>query len=170
MFEVGSYIVCGHHGVCKVEEIGPLKMNNSSEGKQYYTLSQVYSKGGMVYVPVDNDKIVMRPVLSSEEAEQLISEITSAEEIHAANVRQEEAAYKEAIRSCDNKEWVKVIKTLYHKKQMRNAIGKRATSSDERNLHAAEEQLHGELAVALGMTKSEVVAYILKKIGMEATK
>ena len=43
MFEIGTYIVCGQHGVCRVEDIGKLKLSEASGNKDYYTLSQVYS-------------------------------------------------------------------------------------------------------------------------------
>lgn len=41
MFEIGTYIVCGQHGVCRVEDIGKLKLSEASGNKDYYTLSQV---------------------------------------------------------------------------------------------------------------------------------
>lgn len=63
MFEIGTYIVCGQHGVCRVEDIGKLKLSEASGNKDYYTLSQVYSRGGVLYVPADSDKIIMRPVI-----------------------------------------------------------------------------------------------------------
>ncbi len=58
MFEIGTYIVCGQHGVCRVEDIGKLKLSEASGSKDYYTLSQVYSRGGVLYVPADSDKII----------------------------------------------------------------------------------------------------------------
>ena len=39
------------------------------------------------------------------------------------------------------------------------------TAGDERCLHAAQENLFGELAVSLGIEKSEVESYIRKKRG-----
>lgn len=48
MFEIGTYIVCGQHGVCRVEDIGKLKLSEASGNKDYYTLSQVYSRGGRI--------------------------------------------------------------------------------------------------------------------------
>ena len=75
MFETGTYIICGQHGVCRVEDMGPLKLTEASKDRVYYTLSQVYSQGGVIYVPADSDKIIMRPVISRKEAEKLIDEM-----------------------------------------------------------------------------------------------
>jgi len=164
MFEIGTCIICGQHGVCRVEAIGPLKLYDSSMERNYYTLSPLYSKGGVTYVPADTDKIVMRKVISKEEAEKLIEEIEEMEELGIENEKRRDEVFKRALRTCDNKEWVKIIKTLYLRRQVRIAQGKKVTASDERYLKAAEDSLYGELAVALGMQKNEVGKYILKRI------
>ena len=89
MFETGAYIVCGQHGVCRVESIGPIRLEEASAGKDYYTLSPLYSKGGVIYVPADSEKIIMRYVISRQEAEQLIGEIDGMDMIPIDNERPE---------------------------------------------------------------------------------
>ena len=49
-----------------------------------------------------------------------------------------EELYKEALKKCDCKEWIKIIKTLYLRKQERLAEGKKAVSIDEKYLHIVE--------------------------------
>lgn len=164
MFEIGTYIVCGQHGVCKVEAIGPLKLSEAAKDRPYYTLSQIYSKGGITYAPADSDKIIMREVITKEEAEALIDEMESMDVLWIESEKRREDTFKTALRTCDNREWVKIIKTLYQRKQARLAQGKKVTASDERFLRAAEENLYGELAVALQMPKDEVEEYIIQKI------
>ena len=116
MFVVGEYIVYGTTGVCKVEEIGPMQMMGPSKDKLYYTLAPLYSKGSKVFIPVDNEKVVMRPVLTKEEAEELVNEIPSIELLWVADEKSREDIYKTALRSCEPKEWIKIIKTLYLRK------------------------------------------------------
>ena len=96
MFETGAYIVCGQHGVCRVESIGPIRLAEASAGRDYYTLSPLYSKGGVVYVPADSEKIIMRYVISRQEAEQLIGEIDGMDMIPIDNERQREETLKSA--------------------------------------------------------------------------
>ena len=164
MFETGNYVVCGQHGVCRVEGIGPLKLTEAAKDRIYYTLSQVYSQSGVIYVPADSDKIIMRPVISREAAEQLIEEMEEMDLLWVENEKRREDVFKQALRSCDNRKWVKIIKTLYARKQARLAQGKKVTASDERFLHAAEENLYGELAVSLGKKKEEIEKYIISRI------
>ena len=71
---------------------------------------------------------------------------------------------KKALRTCDVRQWVRVIKTVYERKQKRQAQGKKVTAGDERCLHAARENLYGELAVSLGIEKNDVERYIMEKM------
>ena len=164
MFEIGTCIICGQHGVCKVEAIGPIKLPGMSKEKDYYTLSQFHSKSGVCYVPVDSDKVIMRLALSKDEAEKLIDEIDQIEELWIDNEKRREDIFKKALRTCDNREWVKIIKTLYARKQLRLAQGKKVTASDERCLKAAEDCLYGELSVELGIPKKDVEKCVIRRI------
>ena len=56
-----------------------------------------------------------------------------------------------------------MIIAWYHRKERRLADGKKATSTDERYFHAAEDILYGELGVSLGIGKDEVKDFIIKE-------
>lgn len=164
MFKVGDYIICGNNGVCQVEKIGPMKVPGVSKERKYYTLTPVYAGNSTVYTPVDNQKLIMRPVLSKEEARQLIDSITDIETLGIQDEKRREDVYKEALKTCDCKEWVKIIKTLYLRKQSRLAKGKKEITSDEKYLHIAEENLYGELAIPLEIPREEVERFICERI------
>lgn len=164
MFEVGTYIVCGCHGVCKVESIGHLEFMGGEKSKLYYTLSRVYQKSSLIYIPADNDKIIMRPVLKRENAEAFFGCIKGAEIFWIANEKRREEVFRTALRTCDCVEWVKIIKTIYERKQVRISQGKKAVTGDEKYLHSAEENLYGELAISLDMDRNHVERYITEQI------
>ena len=164
MFEVGEYIICGNNGVCRVENIGPMKISGMKKDRIYYTLSPVYSGGSVVYTPVDNQKIVMRSVLSRDEAERLIDDMKDIETFWIQDEKRREELLKESLKTCDCREWVKIIKTLYLRKQSRLANGKKEIAVDKRYLHVAEDSLYGELAIALNMPKSQVEQFVCERI------
>lgn len=164
MFSVGEYIVYGTTGVCKVEAVGPMQMSGVSKGKLYYTLAPLYSKGSKVFIPIDNDKVIMRPVLTKDEAKALVEQIPTIELLWVSDEKRREDIYKTALRTCDCKEWIKIIKTLYLRKMSRIAEGKKVTVSDGKYLHMAEERLYEELALALEMEKDEVLDYITQHV------
>ena len=160
MFAVNDYIVYGNHGVCKVENIGTVSLAMVDKNKVYYTLRPVYKNEAVVYAPVENPKSVIRPVLTREEADKLIEEIPSLESVWIGNEKEREMQYKAALRSCDCRELIRIIKTLYHRKMDRIKDGKKVTVVDERYFRQAEEQLYGELAFAMDMERNQVGEYL----------
>lgn len=164
MFKVNDYVIYGSTGVCKVIGVGIPDMDYLKKDTEYYRLEAVYLKGSTIYTPVDSEKARIRPVLTKEEAEQLVGEIGSIEAVWSDNDKNREKEYKEAMLSNDCREWVKIIKTLFVRNKERKAEGKKITATDERYMHAAEENLYGELAISLGIPKDEVQQYIFKNV------
>ena len=76
MFQPGELLVYGSTGVCQVLSIDQRQdyVNGVKQSRLYYQLKPLY-QGGVIYTPVDNDKVVMRPVISREDAETLIDSI-----------------------------------------------------------------------------------------------
>lgn len=163
MFEVGNYVVYGSAGVCKVDKVGPLLKMKLPKEKIFYTLLPIYSKGSKVFTPVDSDKVILRPVISKEEACEIINEMDEVEEMWIPDNKKREETFKESLRKCDCRELVKVIKTIHIRREERLADGKKVTAGDEKILHIAEENLNRELAIALGLEKEIVEEFIAKK-------
>lgn len=166
MFAVGDYIIYGNNGVCKVETIGPVDCASTND-RLYYTLTPIYTKGSKVFTPIDNDKVIMRPIISREEAIDLVDDISNIDVLWIQDDRKRDECYNQALKTCDCRELIKIIKELYLRKQSRIAEGKKVTTSDERYLHLAEESLYGELALALGIEKTEVKDYISERVNKE---
>lgn len=170
MFGIGDYVVYGGEGVCKIENIGAIDVDGKKTEKIYYTLFPVYVAGTRVYTPVASDKVVMRRVLSKEETMALIDDIPNMELLKVADEKAREQVYREALRTCDCRELIRLIKTVYQRKQKRISGGKKVTAVDERYFKSAQDQLYGELAIPLAMERNEVEAYIKKCIEKSDTK
>ena len=163
MFDIGDKLIYGNNGVCTVTSIGPLDAQSSSGNVIYYTLEPYYTTGSKFYTPVDNDKDVMRSVISKKDAQSLIDNIDDIECLDIPDERHREEIYKETVRKCDCVELIKLIKTIYFRKQSRQAEGKKVTASDEKYFKIAENSLYGELGCVLDMTKDQVKDYIISK-------
>ena len=170
MFEIGEHVVCGNKGVCIVENITSLDISGVDKNRKYYILKPKYQTGSTVYVPVDSPKESMRRVLSREEAKQLIDAIPGLPLIDIANDKLSEQTYKECMRTNRCEEWVRIIKTIYLRRQKRIQAGRKVTAVDAKYCHLAEESLYGELAVALGLNREDVEAYITGEIDKKGGK
>ena len=164
MFEAGEYIIYGNTGVCKVGEVTKMAVPGSTTDRLYYALEPVYDKGCRLFTPVDNQKVTMRPILTKEEADELILKIKEIDLLWVNDEKNREQIYKEAIRTCNCVEWVRIIKTLYLRKRERIKAGKKVTSSDARYLHLAQESLYGELSVVMGIPKDQMEEFITKRV------
>ena len=165
MFQIGDYVICSNKGVCEVENITVLNISGADKEKEYYILKPLYSAGSTVYVPVDSQKDhTMRKVLERTEAERLIGTIPEIPLLVITNDKMTEQMYKDCMKSNDCQELVKLIKTIHQRKQKRIQAGRKITAVDAKYFHLAEENLYGELAVALALSRGEVSGYITAAI------
>lgn len=164
MFETGDYVVYGHNGICQVMGVTTMDMPGISRDRLYYILCPEGQKEGKIFTPVDNDKMVLRKVMKQEEAEKLIAEIPSIEILEVMDEKRREEQYKECIKSCECRELIRIIKTIYLRKQERLSQGKKVTAVDERYLKMAEDNLYSELSILLGVPKNKMVEYISSKL------
>ncbi len=156
MYEKGDYVVYGQNGICQVQDVTELQMPGTEKSRSYYVLIPKINESNTIYIPVDNDKLTIRKILTVEEAKQLRGEIAQLEPLEISTEKMRELAYKTAFRSCDCRLWARLVKTIYLRRQERQAQGRRMTSTDERYLHQAEECLYQELALVLELDKKEL--------------
>lgn len=169
MFQTGDYMIYGNSGVCQVESVGTIDtIPGIPKDKIYYTLKPLYIKGSAIYTPVDNQKVLIRPLISKEEAMQLIDGIEEIETLWISNEKQREEVYKEELATCDCKELIKIIKTVYQRMQERLAEGKKITNSDRKYFKIAQDSLYGELAIVLDMEKEKVEEFITERMQRKA--
>ncbi len=164
MYQINDVVIYGQHNVCRIEKIGTLDISSINRDKLYYTLKPLYQKDSSVYAPVENTKVLMRPVISKQEATDLIAEIPSIESIYISDEKAREKQFKEVLASCDCREMIKIIKTLYMRKQERLANGKKVTALDDRYFRLFQSALYQELAFALDMEPSKMESYIFETV------
>ena len=164
MFEKGEYIVYGMTGVCRVSDITEMNMDGLSTSKLYYVLEPTGVNGNRIITPVEGNKSVMRRIMTSEEAYDLIDGIRDIDSLRVRDDRQRENCYKEALKTGDCREWVGVLKTIYLQRRDRLSRGKRMTEVDERYMKKTKENLFGELSIPLGITTAEVERFIVSRL------
>ncbi|MGN0431783.1 MAG: CarD family transcriptional regulator [Lachnospiraceae bacterium] len=164
MFEIGEYVVCGNNGVCLIKDITTLHMSGVDKKRKYYILKPVYAESSTVYVPVDTLQASIRRVLSRKEADTLLSAIPQIQMLTIKDEKSAESQYRECMQSNRCDEWAKLLKTLHFRRKCRLEKGHKVTAVDSRYYKLAEENLCGELAVVLGMSKKEVEEVIAGKM------
>ena len=188
MFAKGTKIMYGNTGVCEVMDYATPDLPGMPRGTKYYVLRPLF-QSGTIYCPVEQPKVFMRPVMSREEAEELVALIPtiSVEPFHTGRLQELSEHYRSIIGTHSTTDLVEIIKSVYSKKREAEAAGREvrllygyydceniAALRAGRSAHnplgnftreeLAEELLHGELSVALDIPKDEVKDYIHRRV------
>lgn len=163
MFEIGDLVMYGSEGACRVEDIKPLEMSGVADGQLYYTL-QPLMRDGTIYTPVAG-KVFMRPVISREQALQLIDSIPDikAQAFISSSMRELNEYYQSAFSSHDCADLIELIMNVYVKRQTLGQ-GKKLGQTDEKYMKRAEELLYGEFSIALDIPRDDVQHYIYNRV------
>lgn len=165
MFQEGEYIIYRNTGVCKVAKIDvPDDFPAAASNVLYYHLAPIHGSG-IIYIPVDS-KVFMRPVITKEQAMELISTIPSIKEFpdYCKDQRALAEHYKAQLQTHDCTVLIQLIKNIHCKNQELNARGKTVGKTDIQYMKQAENFLHEELSIALDIPFDEVPTYIRKQI------
>lgn len=160
MFQSGEYVVYGFSGICQIKKTMELCMPGSDHAGTYYAMVPLQNDDSIVYTPVDSKKSMIRRIMTAEEAKRLITLIPDIEPFDIENDKYREEKYKEVMKTCDPKEWIRIIKTLWMRNKIRSRAGKPSTSMDTRYLKAAKDYLYTELSVALDKDMETIENFI----------
>ena len=151
LFKIDDYIMYGMTGVCKVMDITNERFTNGIK-KEYYVLSPIYSNNTVIKIPVDNEKVPMRKLLSKINVLSLINDIPNMDTSWIDNEKLRSEQFKKILRSIDNnREYVK-------------SIGKKTHQADDNIMKEAERLLNEEFATILDISPNEVSSYISSHI------
>ena len=170
MYNIDDLIMYGTTGVCKVSDIRKSDFAGGDEDRLYYVLEPLY-QSGVIYAPVDNQKVFMRAVISEDEAKDLIDNIPQIHtEIYKnSSMQQLTKYYQSVIDSHKCIDLLKLTKSIHQKKLDALAQNRHLGQIDKKFMKRAEDLLFGEFAAALGISRDDVQDYIrdrLEKDGM----
>ena len=162
-FAIGDLIIYGETGVCRVDaiEMRPFL----GEERQCYKLQPLYQSCTII-TPADNNNVFMRPIVSKDEAEELVDSIrnTQPQELPSAAPRVVSEKYDKIIKSHDCNQLISLTVSIYHKRKSLIDQKKKLSAIDESYMKKAEDLLFGELAAALNIDRSDVLGYIEEKV------
>ena len=171
MYQPGDLVVYGVTGVCRVEDIAQPNLTGANRRRSYYLLKPL-QQDGVIYAPVDSEKVRIRPVISKKEAEELIEQIPSIQPgVCRAPTSQALAQhYQNAVHSGDRRDLVEMMKSICAKRVRAESQKRRLGMVDERYMKQAERLLYGELSAALGIPFEEVEPYIARRADARSEK
>ena len=157
MYAVGTSILCGQIGVCRVESIGEPPFPED-KGRSYYKLSAVFSSSNeLIYIPVDAASS-MRPLVDGQDASGYLDLLPRLEPqvCHAKRPADLTAHYQEKLASCGLRDCLLLLKEICCKQAELASRGKKLGQVDARYLKIAERLVCEELGAALHVAPNQM--------------
>ncbi|MCI6640688.1 MAG: CarD family transcriptional regulator [Pygmaiobacter massiliensis] len=169
MYQEGDLIIYQTTGVCRVMGVCQLDFSGSGTLQPYYTLKPLYQTG-TICAPVQNPRVFMRPILTSQQVNVLIDQIPSlpAQPDDSKSIQQLCDHYTRAIKSHDCAALLSMVVSIWRKKQALAGCHRKFGQVDSHFMKQAEDLLYGEFAAALQIPKSEVCQYIADRLHSHA--
>lgn len=164
MLNIGECVIYGSHGLCSVRDILIPSFLERGKEKEYYQMISAVDAGSVLYVPVDGADDKIREVITADEAEDLIDEIETTEELALPEGKKAEPAIMEVIKRNMADEMMSLVKSLRKIKAIRESEGKKFASLNEKYLNIAEKLLYTELAFSLKTEMDDIKRRVLDEL------
>ena len=164
MFEKGEMVYYGTAGVCRVGDICKSPFDKSDDRIYYVLEPSDFSVGTIIYAPAEGGKVLLRPLMTASEANELIAALADIPVIEPDNEKHRRDEYRSALRDGTPTSLARLIKTVYERRKKAVKIQKRISETDSEFDKNARRALAGELAYALGVSADEAEADINKAL------
>lgn len=161
MFKVGTYVLYGSQGVCRIDDVR--NEDFSGQAKEYYILVPSDDPKMVIYVPTDAAPLTgqMRPLLSPEELNTMIRQGCADDTLEwIADPRARNEMFKSILSGGDRRLIFRMLRTIHERREAQLAEGRKLYAADELAFERAEKLLHGEIATILQIGLDEVQTYI----------
>ncbi len=155
-YQIGEYVFYESGGICLIKDIQISPLDGMPADKTYYVMQSVHDKSGVLYVPVESDRIYIRKLSSRAEAERLLTQIEEIAPIIESNGKVLRTKYLEAMHTHEPMEWVRIIKTAYFRKNENPDRIQRLSEAERVLVARVKNLLCAELSLALSISEREV--------------
>lgn len=164
MFEKGTYMVYGNSGVCLVQDICSSPFDKT-DTRTYYILKPVYGHGtALIYTPVDNDRVTMRPLLSSSEAQRLIERIPDIPALSVEVEKLRREMYRTVLGTACPDAYVSLMKAVLRRRADYAGLSRRLPDFETECDNMARRHLYTELSVVLEIPFAEIEQYLRGRV------
>ena len=162
-----EFVHYGACGVCRVEDIRPIRFGPDAPLRAYYVLHAVEQNGADIYVPADNPKLMsrMRPVLSKAEIDRLLAGVREDRLPWIEDRKQRLDTFRDILCRGDERELLLLARCLYQKSR---ETAKGLSSTDAQVLKKAESMIAQAFSFSLHIGTQQVGGYIRRKLGLTA--
>ncbi len=160
LFKEGDFIYYGSGGLCRIDSICEMPFEGARADVPYYILHTLSEPKQTILNPIDNEKVLMRAVMTKAEAEAVLCALPALEPFEAPNSKLLREKYIAAVKSASPMEWGKILRT-YETRRRASELRLARVTEAERNFHTqALSLLCAELSLVLDRPFAEISSLI----------
>lgn len=157
-YKIGDYISHPGHGICQVDRTEERTLYDKT--LDYYVIHPVMENHITIYVPIDNTKAIgLRPIVSSEEAKEVITYTTETDIPPIVQNKDRVKAYHDLMKSGNLKEMSALCKLMMVKEN----TGK-ISHTEKDMLKKLQVRVISEISLALDMNYDALLAHFVDNI------
>lgn len=135
--------------------------------KEYFLLKASRGDGEMIYVPADNSTSIIRPIMSVEEAEDVLAYMSTVEKEYTTNTKQRRDFYKKLLNSGEIRDIAFLSMQLRIYESMNHDVENddmKLGVMDIDMLEKADNILMDELAITFDKIRNKIKEFIFNRI------
>ena len=155
-------------GVCKITDIRNESFQDA-EPKLYYVMTPIFGNAGTtIFLPVDNEKVRLRKIMSKQDIHELICEIRETpEDGWISDSKERQRHFTHILKEGSHAEVMRMIASIWKKQKELLSQGKKLHVSDEKIMESAADLIHQEFAYTLDIDIKDVAPFIAGEINLE---
>ncbi len=166
MLTKGTYVFYESGGICEIEDLQKAPLAGMPSERLYYVLKPLHRGGEVMYVPVENDRIYLRPIMERAAAEAFLSSLEEVLPLDTEDGKKLRLSYAESMASHTPCGWLRVIKTVERRRNSTRR-GVRISETERSYLENARRYLVTELSLALEREEEEILRFLCERIDAE---
>lgn len=161
MFKQNETVFYHNNGICEIIDICDKSIANQT--KTYYVLKPLHDNRAIIYVPCDNQQLVMqmKKILSKKEVEDIISKLPSQASVWVEDRHQRKEKFQDILHNGNCLEIATMLKSIHLKRIQLAESKKKLPSADDAIYRDAQKMLVETFAYILDMKKKDIIPYIL---------
>lgn len=156
MFQIGDKVFYPTGGVCIIDDIKVMPFPGLPKDRLYYCLHALHGGTDSIFVPVDSEQSILRPLITPDEAEAFMQTAQDIPVVADSNIKLLKETMNEALNTHNCALWFSVIKTVYAHQAMLSQKSKRISDTERSLYDTARRYLYGELAAVLDKPLAQI--------------
>ena len=165
MVPIGSLVVYGQNGVCRLLEICVSPFDKQDTRPFYVFKPELASDHSTIFVPVEMAEGRLRRLMSEKEAQELLTQMDRIPPVTVTVEKTRKDVYRQTMARALPEGYVGILKAVAHRRAEALRVKRQLASSDAEYEQKARSYLALELSEVLKVPFQEMMLHLTERLG-----